>query len=186
MRARSVIEIVESDGRLPAQLIVAGYWASQAGLVIFILNGVTAQMINLVLDPIVNTLPLSIPGVLYVDIKDEARVNEAVLSAEKIYAASRAFRRLANYHGVARGIVQSATRAIPKLESHALRQSDSGVNGRWQVDEAQKKPAIAFRTSYTHTPSKPPMSLPVAVLGHLEWRAIDRRRDRFPIPGRSI
>lgn len=68
MQARRVIEIVQSAGYLPAELILTGYWASQSGLVVFILNGVTPQAVDLVLDPIVVTLPMTIPGVLYVDV----------------------------------------------------------------------------------------------------------------------
>jgi hypothetical protein len=120
MQARSVIEIVESGGRPPADLIVAGYWASQAGLVVFVLNGVTPQAINLVLDPIVTTLPLSIPGVLYVRIHDEARVCEAVRCADEIYAATGSFRRLTADYGIAPTRIRSVATAIPKLESRTL------------------------------------------------------------------
>ncbi|MEJ6844824.1 hypothetical protein [Sinorhizobium fredii] len=120
MQARSVIEIVESGGRLPTELIVVGYWASQAGVVVFVLNGVAPQAINLVLDPIVTTLPLSIPGVLYVSINDKARVREAVRCADEIYAATRTFRRLTALYGIAPRLVRSVVTAVPSLESRTL------------------------------------------------------------------
>ncbi|HJS62048.1 MAG TPA: hypothetical protein VJ800_09880 [Pseudolabrys sp.] len=120
MQARSVIEIVESGGRLPTELIVVGYWASQAGVVVYVLNGVTPQAINLVLDPIVTTLPLSIPGVLYVSINDKARVCEAVRCAEEIYAATRIFRQLTAHYGIAPSLIRSVATAIPRLENRTL------------------------------------------------------------------
>ncbi|AFL51782.1 hypothetical protein ABIE78_002362 [Sinorhizobium fredii] len=120
MQARSVIEIAESGGRLPTELIVVGYWASQAGVVVYVLNGVTPHAINLVLDPIVTTLPLQIPGVLYVSINDTARVCEAVRCAEEIYAATRVFRRQTADYGIAPSLIRSVAAAIPRLESRTL------------------------------------------------------------------
>ncbi|WP_424540810.1 hypothetical protein [Sinorhizobium medicae] len=93
MQTRSVIEIAGSGIHLPAELIIAGYWASQTGLVVFVLNGVTPPAVNAVLDPIVVTLPFSIPGVLYVDINDEKRVREAVLFAFDPRCALRGHQR---------------------------------------------------------------------------------------------
>lgn len=105
MHVQSVIEITPTDGHLPAAVIVSGYRSSQYGLVIFILNEVTAAAINLVLDPIVNTMPLSIPGVLYVQISDETRVRQAVTSAETIYVATEFFQNLAIGYGAVSGIL---------------------------------------------------------------------------------
>ncbi|MDX0424426.1 hypothetical protein GOC91_22440 [Sinorhizobium medicae] len=120
MQTRSVIEIAGSGIHLPAELIIAGYWASQTGLVVFVLNGVTPPAVNAVLDPIVVTLPFSIPGVLYVDINDEKRVREAVLFAEEIYAATRAFRRIAARCGIAPDTIESVGMAFSKLDSRVL------------------------------------------------------------------
>ncbi len=120
MQARRVIEIVQSGGYLPAELILTGYWASQSGLVVFILNGVTPQAVDLVLDPIVVTLPMTIPGVLYVDVGDKTRVREAVLFAEEIYAATRLFRRLTIRCGIAPKLIAPVDGAIPRLEIRTL------------------------------------------------------------------
>ncbi|WP_245364246.1 hypothetical protein [Sinorhizobium americanum] len=78
------------------------------------------QAINLVLDPIVATLPLSIPGVLYVSLNDKARVCEALRCADEIYAATGIFRRLTAHYGIAPGRIRSVTNAIPRLESRTL------------------------------------------------------------------
>ncbi|TCN31457.1 hypothetical protein [Sinorhizobium americanum] len=152
MQARSVIEIVESRGRLPTELIVAGYWASQAGVVIYVLNGVTPQAINLVLDPIVTTLPLSIPGVLYVSLMDKARVCEALRCADEIYAATGIFRRLAVHYGIAPGRIRSAVGAIPRLESRTL-QSERDV----------RAPKIA----------RPHLVMPIPAIHYIRWGASD-------------
>ena len=101
----SVIEIMPSNGRVPAELIEAGYRSSQYGLVVFILNNVTYQAVNLVLDPVVRTLPLSIPGVLYVKIGDEQRVREAVTSASIVYFASNSLYNFAANYGAAPKLV---------------------------------------------------------------------------------
>ncbi|PJR14379.1 hypothetical protein [Sinorhizobium meliloti] len=158
MQTRRVIEIVKSGGHLPAELILTGYWASQSGLIVFILNGVTPQAVNLVLDPIVVTLPLTIPGVLYVDVRDKARVREAVLFAEEIYAATRFFRRLTVRCGIAPRLIAPVERAIPMLESRTLSERDA------------RTPDVA----------KPQVTTPVPTGHRLGWGAADAAR-RAPI-----
>jgi hypothetical protein len=103
----SVIEIMPSNGRLPAELIEAGYRSSQYGLVVFVLNNVTPQAVNLILDPVVRTMPLSIPGVLYIEIGDEQRVRDAVTSASIVYFASNALYNLAASYGASPELVYS-------------------------------------------------------------------------------
>ncbi|WP_156943366.1 hypothetical protein M728_000141 [Ensifer sp. WSM1721] len=157
MHARSVIEIADTKGIVPVQLILAGYWASQDRLVAFILNGVTPQSIDLVLDPIVSTLPILIPGVLYIDIRDKARVCEAVQSAEEIFAASRTFRRLTVYYGARQGIVRPVTAAIAELDSRALRQPPaSGTDGCGKSQTQPGSPLLGNRPRVVH--SKPKMT----------------------------
>ena len=159
MQARSVIEIAESGGSPPADLIVAGYWASQAGLVVFVLNGVTPQAINLVLDPIVTTLPLTIPGVLYVRINDEARVCEAVQCADEMYAATGIFRRLTADYGIAPTRIRSVATAIPKLERRTLLSESDARAPRF---------------------GEPPVVLPVAAMHRVRWGATDTTRPSWP------
>jgi hypothetical protein len=171
MQARSVIEIADSEGILPVQLIVAGYWASQERLIAFILNGVTPQSIDLVLDPIVSTLPLLIPGVLYIDIGDEARVREAVQSAEEIFAASRTFRRLTACHGARQGIVRPVTTAIAELDSRALRRPPAlDTDGCGKSHGQPGGPLLGNRPRVVH--SKPGNAMPVAAPARFGWRPI--------------
>ncbi|MCA1405020.1 hypothetical protein I6F26_08510 [Ensifer sp. IC3342] len=106
MHVLNVIEITHTDGLLPAAAIITAYRSSRHGLVVFVLNDVAPAAIDLILDPVVSTMPLSIPGVLYVPISDEARVIQAVTSAEAIYAATEAFRDLAVSYGASPGKVR--------------------------------------------------------------------------------
>ena len=151
MQARRVIEIVQTGGYLPAELILTGYWASQSGLVVFILNGVTPQAVDLVLDPIVVTLPMTIPGVLYVDVGDKTRVREAVLFAEEIYAATTLFRRLTIRCGIARELIAPVDRAIPRLEIRTLSE----------------------RNARTPDVAKPQVATPAPTGNRLRWRAAE-------------
>ncbi|HEV7321399.1 MAG TPA: hypothetical protein VGO04_22575 [Ensifer sp.] len=100
MYVQSVIEIAETDGQLPVEIIIKGYRLSQKRLTVFILNEVTPAAVNRVLDPVVPTLPLLIPGVLYVKMSDGARVREAVEAAEVVYAATAMFRDLLTGYGI--------------------------------------------------------------------------------------
>ena len=100
-----VVEIAANNGQPPVNLIQNCYRLSTACLVVFILNGVSPQTINLILDPIVPSLPLDIPGVLYVDISDEARVRQSVLSSRTILARTKTFQRVVERYGLARHVV---------------------------------------------------------------------------------
>ncbi|MDX0408993.1 hypothetical protein GOL82_26205 [Sinorhizobium medicae] len=91
MQFRIAMEIVRIDGRLPVDLIMNGYRFSKYGSVAFILHEVTPQTVNRILDPIVPTMGLDIPGVRYIDIKSEADVFEAIFSASTIIAFSPEF-----------------------------------------------------------------------------------------------
>ncbi|MGZ2386160.1 hypothetical protein [Rhizobium brockwellii] len=91
MQLRIAIEIVRIGGRVPLDLIINGYRSSKYGSVAFILNGVTPQIVNRILDPVVPTMGLDIPGVRYIDIKSEVDVVEAIFSASSIIAFSPEF-----------------------------------------------------------------------------------------------
>ncbi|WEX85842.1 hypothetical protein PZN02_002077 [Sinorhizobium garamanticum] len=107
MHVQNVIEITQTDGLLPAAVIITAYRSSRHGLVVFVLNDVAPAAIDVILDPVVSTMPLSIPGVLYVQISDEAGVSQAVTSAEAIYVATEAFRNLAVGYGASPGNIRS-------------------------------------------------------------------------------
>jgi hypothetical protein len=106
MNVRDVVEISPTNGLLPAAAIATAYRSSQYGLVVLVLNDATPAAINTILDPIVKTMPLAIPGVLYVQISDEAQVSRAVTSAVTVYVATEAFRDLAIGCGAAPGNIR--------------------------------------------------------------------------------
>ncbi|WP_159587175.1 hypothetical protein [Chelativorans xinjiangense] len=125
MHVRDVVEISRSGGGEPARLIEMSYRASQDGLVALVLHGISPQTVNLVLDPIVPTLPLNIPGVFYIDIGEEMRVREAVLSAETIFAATVRFRGLLRGWGVAPRMIVPVSQADRRGRGVARRIGDS-------------------------------------------------------------
>lgn len=125
MHVQSVIEIAETDGQLPVEIIIKGYRLSQKRLTVFILNEVTPAAVNRVLDPVVPTLPLLIPGVLYIKISDEARVREAVGAAEVVYAATAMFRDLLTGYGVLPGLLRSIELLKPE-SSKRVRLAEPG------------------------------------------------------------
>ncbi|WP_331372028.1 hypothetical protein [Sinorhizobium chiapasense] len=106
MHVQNVIEITQTDGLLPAAVIITAYRSSRYGLVVFVLNNVAPAAIDVILDPVVGTMPLSIPGVLYVQISDEAQVSQAVSSAETVYVATEAFHNLAVGYGASPGNIR--------------------------------------------------------------------------------
>jgi hypothetical protein len=88
---RITMEITRQAGALPEELIVKGYRCSQFGPVAFVLNGVSAHEINRILDPVVPTLPLSIPGVRYIDLRAKAMVCETIIASKAVIAISPTF-----------------------------------------------------------------------------------------------
>jgi hypothetical protein len=75
----AVVEIVPDppEGTLTT-LVRDAYFASQRGVIILVLNGVSPGQVDDALDPIVRLLPLSIPGLRYLDISDRTAVEDAV------------------------------------------------------------------------------------------------------------
>ncbi|BCP53001.1 hypothetical protein K32_16180 [Kaistia sp. 32K] len=93
MQNWAVIEISSvTEGSEPIQLLHCAYRASQSGLVALVLNGVEPRAADRILDPVVADMPLTIPGVEYVSIDDDARVRDAVLSAGIVFVMTRRFR----------------------------------------------------------------------------------------------
>jgi len=93
MTADKVVEIARSRaGRPPGELLEQAYRASCHEPVVLVLNGIDRRSVDRLLDPLVPTLPLGIPGVLYVDLACEEAVEAAVRSASTIYATTGAFR----------------------------------------------------------------------------------------------
>lgn len=93
MYAQAVIEIVpDDDGQLPFELLLEAYRASAQGLIVLALRDIGPGEVDLVLDHAVHLMPLSIPGVLYVDADEEKAVREALRTADTVFAATDRFR----------------------------------------------------------------------------------------------
>ncbi|WP_143348478.1 hypothetical protein [Ensifer adhaerens] len=115
---------------------------SQKRLTVFVLNEVTPAAVNRVLDPVVPTLPLLIPGVLYVKISDDARVREAVETAEVVYAATSLFRDLLTGYGILPGLLRPVELLRPD-SSKRIRLADAG--------EQKRAPSVAKAPRRTTT-----------------------------------
>lgn len=119
--AQAVVEIEpQPDGELPATLIQHIYCASQRGLVVLALRNTNADAIDRVLDDLVHRLPLSIPGVLYVDADDEISVLEAAHAADMIFAATSSFRTMIESRGVNPRHVHPVALALKTFHDPAL------------------------------------------------------------------
>jgi hypothetical protein len=147
MHIQSVIEIAETDGRLPVEIIIKGYRLSQKRLTVFVLNEVTPAAVNRILDPVVPTLPLFIPGVLYVKISDDARVREAVESADVVYAATSLFRDQLTGYGTLPGLLRPIELLRPD-SSKRIRLANSGEHAS---SGEPKRPAVAKTARRTTT-----------------------------------
>jgi hypothetical protein len=133
MQNWAVIEIsLSADGRTPIQLLRCSYRASQAGLVALVLNGVEARAADRALDPLVARLPLTIPGVAYLSIEDDARVQDAVLSADTIFVATARFRDAVLSLGVERDLIRPAHLLLTRLGQETLfRSAGLSATGAW-------------------------------------------------------
>ena len=119
-RPWAAVEIAPTaKGQLPATLVRWAYRASQIGVVALVLNGIDARDVNRVLDPLVPLLPLTIPGVIYLHMDDDPRVQEAILSAQLVFAATRPFRAYVLALGIDRSRVWPVSSALALLGSDA-------------------------------------------------------------------
>ncbi|WP_153064557.1 hypothetical protein [Agrobacterium sp. LAD9] len=122
------MEIAKINDRIPEELIVRGYRYSRFGTVAFILNEIKSDAVNRILDPVVPTLSLSIPGVQYIDIAS-ARVNEIVVSAKTVVAISARFIDLvAASKQTANGTVTDPPRRRASWGYHIVRQQAGNAN----------------------------------------------------------
>ncbi|MER9134389.1 hypothetical protein [Mesorhizobium sp. M0768] len=88
------MEITKLQGQVPVQLIIKGYRFSKYGAVAFVLHEIGPRTVNRILDPIVPSIGLDIPGVKYVDIKVGSDLYDTIFSAKTIIAFSPLFRAL--------------------------------------------------------------------------------------------
>ncbi|MER9852298.1 hypothetical protein NKJ55_34450 [Mesorhizobium sp. M0106] len=102
MRFRIAMEITKLQGQVPVELIIKGYRFSKYGAVAFILHDIGPRTVNRVLDPVVPSMGLDIPGVKYVDITAGFDLYNTIFSAKSIIAFSPLFRALVTQaHGFA-------------------------------------------------------------------------------------
>lgn len=94
MLFRIAIEIAAVGDLAPNALILKGYKLSRYGAVAFILNGISHQRINKILDPLVPTLKFDIPGVRYISIDSHVDVKTAISSTHLVVACSKEFNDL--------------------------------------------------------------------------------------------
>lgn len=81
-RVRAVVDITaEPAGCTLEELVVSAYRASRDGVVVLVLSGVSPAEVDRILDPVVPSMPLTIPGVRYLQATDEEAVRRAYRSA---------------------------------------------------------------------------------------------------------
>ena len=93
MQSRIAIEIAQHFGARTDELLIVGYRYSRFGLVSLILNGVEPNQVDEILDPVVGSMSLRIPGVEYIDIAAQNDVHRAILEAKAVVAVSLEFSR---------------------------------------------------------------------------------------------
>jgi hypothetical protein len=94
MKPWAIVEIAgESDEDQRTQLIRAAYSSSRSGLVALALRGVTRQLVDRALDPVVDLRHDRSRGVVYID-ADDARQDlmSAASHASVVIASTEAFR----------------------------------------------------------------------------------------------
>jgi hypothetical protein len=88
MHSFAAVEIRSlADGALPVRLLHAAYRASRRGRIILILDGIPPSAVDDALDPLVPSIRLDIPGLVYVDGRDGTAVAEAVEAAGIVFAS---------------------------------------------------------------------------------------------------
>ena len=100
------------SGAIPEDLIVRAYAASRFEPIALILNGIAAQLVNTVLDPIVPTMPLDIPGVLYVNMSSDGCMWDMLRAARLVFTSTLGFRSTAIASGVKKSRIRSAESAF--------------------------------------------------------------------------
>jgi hypothetical protein len=135
MQNWAAIEIsLNVKGRPPVQLLRCAYRASWSGLIALVMNGVEPGAANRVLDPVVARLPLTMPGVAYLPIRDDERVRDAVLSADAIFVATPRFRQFVLDIGVNPALIWPTRTLLTHLGQEALfRSFEQGAAGNQKL-----------------------------------------------------
>jgi len=116
MYVQAAIEVTSrANGKLPIQLLNEAYRASDCGVNVLVLNNVSASAVDRVLDDVVKLLPLSIPGVLYVDASNEAALARSLEAADAIFVATSAMRRFIHNRNIASKAILPTRQALDWL-----------------------------------------------------------------------
>jgi hypothetical protein len=136
----AVVEIERtSAGGVPSDLVRLAYTASRRGCIALLLNGVTAEEVDAVVDDLVPTMPLSIPGLLYIDARNFALLAEASSEAAMIFVSEATRLRCAVSLGLQRfGVrqLQTASEALGRIARPA------------RIAELAARYEVASRDSY--------------------------------------
>ncbi len=117
MHALIILEITrQPDGSLPDRLLSLAYRASQRGCVMLALNGVSPFEVDAALDPLVEEMPLDIPGVIYRDVRDENALSEALECASMVFLSRQMVRRYSRLRHAAKKRYAPPTAALSVLE----------------------------------------------------------------------
>ena len=151
MHPELLVEIaLTRSGAIPEDLIVRTYAASRFEPIALMLNGITARLVNAVLDPVVPTMPLDIPGVLYVDISN-GRVWEMLQAARLVFASTPALRDTAIASGVSKSRIRQAESAflIPAEIKPGRQGSKVGPESRYRADSTRRHVRDRPETPFT-------------------------------------
>lgn len=97
----ALIEITRNtDGSVPASLIRALYCASGDGVIALALRNIHWTEVDAALDTLVPTMPLSIPGLRYIDVRDEPAILAAACEAQMVISATDDFAALIDRRSV--------------------------------------------------------------------------------------
>ena len=160
MTPEILVEIsLPRSGVVPADLIVAAYKASRFGQIALVLNRVSASLVNKVLDPVVPTMPLDIPGLVYIDISDSVRLGRLLCGARMLVASTPWLRTAAERAGL------DVSRSLPSDTAGEKRpRRDSRLT--LVVSTPASKPLVASLSRKPH--SRPAMTVASSAIGGLE------------------
>jgi hypothetical protein len=117
-RFAAVLEIGrEANGTIQSQRIAQAYRASRSASVMLVLNRVSRSEVDDVLDKVVSSYRLDIPGVLYVDLDDDATVLSVASRAPMIFASSDEFCAKLDSLGIRYRDPAEIEHALPSLAS---------------------------------------------------------------------
>jgi hypothetical protein len=101
----------KANGEMPTALISAAYRASRATPVMLVLDAISPNEVDQVLDPLVAGNGRNLRGVIYAT-SDDSKVLAFAAAASRVFAASERFRSRLAEHGIAFEDVSRAELAL--------------------------------------------------------------------------